>query len=116
MPIICGPDNWDARMAPVPLGDPAKVDLKSLRVACYKSNSSVQEPTAEIQSLVSTCVGYFSKLGCKVKEDRPPKMLELSEIRQKYEGADGRERIRCPAEEARRHSSPLRACGWMATS
>ncbi len=80
-------------MAPVPLGDPAKVDLKSLRVAFYKSNG-VQEPTAEIQSLVSTCVGYFSKLGCKVKEDKPPKMLELSEIRQKFEGADGREHIR----------------------
>lgn len=93
MPILCGPDDWDARMAPVPLGDPAKVDLKSLRVAYYKTNG-VQDPTPEIQSLVSTCVGYFSKLGCKVKEDRPPKMKELSDIRQQFEGADGREHIR----------------------
>ncbi len=54
----------------------------------------MKDPTAEVQSLVSTCVSYFSKLGCKVKEDKPPKMLELSEIRQKFEGADGREHIR----------------------
>ena len=93
LPIISGPDNWDARMAPVPLGDPANVDLKKLRVAFYKTNG-VQEPTSEIQSLVSTCVGYFSKLGCKVKEDSPPKMKELSDVRQQFEGADGREHIR----------------------
>src|ERR1043165_707964 len=35
LPILAGPDDWDALMAPVPLGDPANVDLKSLRVAFY---------------------------------------------------------------------------------
>jgi amidase len=93
MPIISGPDDWDARMAPVPLGDPAAVDLKSLRVAFYLSNG-VQEPTAEIQALVKQCVAYFSKLGCKVKQDQPPKMNELAEVRQKFEGADDRDHIR----------------------
>ena len=50
----------------------------------------MQEPTAEIQALVKQCVGYFSKLGCKVKQDQPPKMNELAEVRQKFEGADDR--------------------------
>jgi amidase len=93
MPIICGPDNWDARMAPVPLGDPAAVDLKKLRVAYYLTNGT-KDPTPEIQSLVKQCVDYFSKLGCKVKQDAPPKMKELSDVRQKYEGADDRDHIR----------------------
>jgi len=35
-------------MAPVPLNDPAKVDLKSLRVAYYV-NDGMSEATAEIQ-------------------------------------------------------------------
>jgi amidase len=93
MPILMGPDNWDAAMAPVPLGDSTKVELKSLRVAYYLSNGW-QEPTSEIQELTKRCVGYFSKLGCKVTEDKPPKMRELSDARQKFNGADGREFMR----------------------
>jgi len=93
MPILSGPDNWDATMAPVPLGDYTKVDLKKLRVAYYLSNGW-QEPTPEIQELTKKCVGYFSKLGCKVTEDKPPKMRELSDVRQKFNGADGREFMR----------------------
>lgn len=93
LPIIMGPDNWDATMAPVPLGDYSKVDLSKLRVAYYNSNGA-QDPTAEIQELTKKCVGYFSKLGCKVTEDKPPKMKELSAARQKFNGADGREFMR----------------------
>jgi amidase len=93
LPIIAGPDNWDARMAPVPLGDPAAVDLKSLRVAFYTTNG-VMDPTAEIQELVKKCTGYFSELGCKIGDSMPPKMKELSEVRQKFEGADNRDHIR----------------------
>lgn len=91
--IMDGPDDWDAAMAPVPLGDPAKVDFKNLRVAWYDSNG-LMAPTKEVQKLVRQCVGYFKKAGSKVKEDRPPKMEQLAEIRGKFNGADGREHIR----------------------
>jgi amidase len=93
MPILSGPDNWDAAMAPVPLGDPAKVDLKKLRVAYYTTNGDT-DPTPEIQKLVKQCAGYFKDLGCKTTEDKPPKMKELADVRQKFNGADGREHIR----------------------
>ena len=89
MPLLCGPDDSDATMAPVPWNDPAKVDLKGLRVAYYTSNGMV-DPTAEVQALVTQCVGYFTKLGCKVKADKPPKMKELAAARQAFNGADGR--------------------------
>jgi len=93
MSILNGPDMWDAIMVPVPFGDPSAVDLKSLRVAYYTSND-VTAPTSEIQSLVKDCVGYFSKLGCKVTADKPPKMKELNDVRQKFESADDRDHIR----------------------
>ncbi len=93
LPIISGPDNSDAMMAPVPLGDPASVDVKSLRVAYYTNNGAV-DATAEMRDIVKKCVGYFSKLGCKITADKPPKMAELAEIRRKFNGADGREHIR----------------------
>ena len=93
MPILAGPDNWDAAMAPVPLGDPAKVDLKKLRIAYY-TTSGATPATAEIQALVKQCVAYFTSLGCKVTADQPPKIKELGEVRQKFEAADDRDHIR----------------------
>jgi amidase len=93
MPILSGPDNWDAAMAPVPLGDPSKVDLKTLRVAFYTTNGE-RDPTQEIQELVKTCTGYFKKLGCKVTDDKPPKMKELAEARQKFNTGQAGENMR----------------------
>jgi amidase len=93
LPILAGPDDWDAAMAPVPLRDPKAVDLKSLRVAYYTTNGQV-DPTAELQATVTQCVGYFKSLGCTVRQDRPPKMKELGDVRQAFNGADGREHIR----------------------
>lgn len=93
MPILSGPDNWDAVMAPVPLGDPAAVKLPGLRVAFYTSNGQ-RDPTPEIQQLVTKCVGYFDELGCKITEDKPPKMKELAEVRQKFSSATGGDHMR----------------------
>lgn len=93
MPVLVGPDDWDAAMAPVPLRDAKAVDLKSLRVAYYTTNGAV-DPTPELQATVTETVGLFRKLGAKVTEDRPPKMSELAEARQAFNGADGREHMR----------------------
>jgi len=91
--IIGGPDGHDAAMAPVPLGDPASVDLKKLRVAYYTTNKLV-DPTPEIQASVKQTVAYFAELGCKITEDLPPKWKEQTEIRNQFNGSDGREHIR----------------------
>jgi len=88
LPIMAGPDDWDAAMAPVPMGDPKKVKLGSLRVAYY-TNDGITAPTAEIQALTKQCVDYFAKLDCSIKEDKPPKMAELAEARRKFSGAPG---------------------------
>ncbi|MDP3293944.1 MAG: amidase [Nevskia sp.] len=93
MSLLNGPDFSDATMAPVPIGDPAKVNLKSLRVAWYTGNGTI-DASSETQALVKQCVAYFTALGCTIKQDQPPKMRQLWEIRQKYEGADDRAHIR----------------------
>jgi amidase len=93
MQVLAGPDNSDAAMAPVPLKDPAAVDLKSLRIAYYTTNGVI-EPTAEIQQTVTQSVASLRRLGAKVAEDMPPKMKELGDARQAFNGADGREHMR----------------------
>jgi amidase len=93
LPILAGPDNSDAAMAPVPVGDAMKVELKKLRVAYYTSDG-ITEPTAEIQQLVKDCIGMFKDLGCKVTQDMPPKMKELAEARQKFNAAPDGDHLR----------------------
>jgi amidase len=93
LPLMSGPDNWDAAMAPVPLGDPAKVELRKLRIAYYTTNGET-DPSPEIQRLVKQCAGYFKDLGCKTTEDKPPKMKELADARQKFSGANDADHMR----------------------
>jgi len=93
MPILSGPDNWDAAMAPVPLGEPSAVNLKSLRVAWYASDG-ITPPTTEVQAMVKQCVAYFDKLGCKTTLDMPPKIKELADARRKFSGASGGDNMR----------------------
>jgi Asp-tRNAAsn/Glu-tRNAGln amidotransferase A subunit and related amidases len=88
LPIIAGPDNWDAAMMPVPLGDAARVDLSRLRVAYFATNGR-NAPTPQIQALVREAAEWFRELGCSVQEDMPPKMYELSQARQAYSSAPG---------------------------
>ena len=94
--IIGGPDAVDGAMAPVPLGDPAKVDLKKLRIAYYLTDgfNSVNDPTPQIQDLIKQSVGYFSALGAKVTADRPPHMKELAAARRDFSSADGGDHMR----------------------
>ena len=90
--VTCGPDSSDAAMAPVPLRNPADVDLKGLRIAYYLTHGT-PEASPETQEVVKKSVAYFEALGAKVTADKPPKMTELSAVRRKFEAADGREHI-----------------------
>ncbi|MEJ1963674.1 MAG: amidase [Gammaproteobacteria bacterium] len=88
LPILAGPDNWDAATLPVPLGNASAVDVKSLRVAFYPTNGE-NDPAGEMQALVKRCATYFEKAGCRVTQDMPPKMSELAEARGAFNGAVG---------------------------
>ncbi len=107
LPIISGPDYIDAAIAPVPLGDPASVSLKSLRVAYYTTDG-VQEPTPEIQAVVKKCAGLMDGAAAKVAEARPPMLKEAGEIRDKLIRADERAHVKRLLKKAgTRQTSPL---------
>lgn len=91
--LLNGPDGKDMTMAPVPLGDPAKVDLSKLRIAYYTTNHIV-ETSQEIKDVVMKTVGFFKDLGSTLTEDIPPKWKEQADIRNRFNGADGREHVR----------------------
>jgi amidase len=88
LPVIAGPDYFDAATHPVPLGDPAGVDIRSLRVAVGGAGGEDGAPE-DIQALIRQAAAWFSDLGCRVTEDRPPKLIELSQARQAFSAAPG---------------------------
>jgi amidase len=79
--IICGPDDLDAAMVPMPWSDPAEVEVGKLRVAFYAANG-VAEITPETVDIVKKAAAFFADNGNPVKEDYPKEIImELEEIR-----------------------------------
>jgi amidase len=77
--IISGPDFRDAAIVPMPLGDPRKVDLKSLRVAFFSDNGIVS-PTPEIAEAVRTAAWKLPGSVSAIEEIRPPGIEQTYEI------------------------------------
>ncbi len=90
MPIISGPDDLDALIAPMPWTEPATVDLKKLRVAYYlKLSPEAPSPTKEMADVVLAGAKFFESLGCKVTESAPPGAVAASELSAKLREGDG---------------------------
>jgi amidase len=70
LPVIAGVDGRDPTVVPIPLGDPNKVDLKSLRMAFYTDNGMIT-PTPETIKVVMKTAKLLSDTGMAMKEDRP---------------------------------------------
>jgi amidase len=68
--IIAGPDGYEAKAAPVPLGATPKLSAKDLRIAVLTSNSLVQV-SADTASVVQATAKLLSKAGAKVKHAEP---------------------------------------------
>jgi len=79
LPLIAGPDGRDPAIAPVPLGDPAAVDLKTLRGVFYVDNG-IQRPTEEIIAATREAALAMEGMGIPFDETRPPGIEESLEI------------------------------------
>jgi len=79
LPIIAGVDGQDPEIIPVPLGDPRKVNLKSLRVAFHTDNGIVS-PTTETAEVVKTTAKVLSEAGIAVEEARPQGIEQTNQI------------------------------------
>jgi amidase len=69
--IVAGPDGHDGGVAPVPLDDPAKVELRGLRVAVQTGNG-LDDPTPETAAAVMTAAQALAAAGATVEEARHP--------------------------------------------
>ncbi len=88
-PIISGPDFRDAACAPVPWSDPAKVDLKKLRLAFFPTNG-VTTTDDDTKKTVLQCVKWLEGLVAGVTEDLPKEILtDLYASRTKLTSGDG---------------------------
>ncbi|MCY3543116.1 MAG: amidase [Chloroflexi bacterium] len=88
LPIISGPDWSDPHIVPMPLGNPADVDLSRLRVAFYDYNG-VNMPTAEIQAAVRTAASALGDVCASVEEDLPRAIPDNPEINNWLSQGDG---------------------------
>ncbi len=88
LPIIVGVDWRDHTVVPLPLGDPQKVNLKSLRVAFHIDNG-IMSPTPETIQTVKKAAKVLSDADLFVEEDRPESIEESLEIFSGLCAADG---------------------------
>ena len=99
LPILAGPDNIDPAIIPMPLGDPAAVDLTSLRIGFHADNG-ISTPTAETQAVVRAAAEAMASLGAPVVEDRPDGLDVTFDIGFRVFGADGDAAVRRLLSEA----------------
>jgi amidase len=87
-PIISGPDFKDAACAPVPWADPARVELKKLRLAYFRTND-VAETDDDTRKTVAQAVKWLEGLVASVTEDLPKDILtDLYAARNKLTSGD----------------------------
>lgn len=70
LPLICGPDGFDASVAPVPLRDAAELDLAALRVAFFSADG-VSEPAVEVAAAVGAAAQALQSRVAALEEERP---------------------------------------------
>jgi amidase len=89
LPIISGPDWRDPFIVPVPLGNPADVETRGLRVCVYTDNG-IATPTPETIAAVSAAAKSLADTGASVEEDVPAVIAENPDISNELSGSDGR--------------------------
>jgi amidase len=70
--IITGPDGVDPAVVPMPLRDPASVELKALRVTYYSDIGLAPPPSAETSVAVQDATAALAEVGASVREAYPP--------------------------------------------
>ena len=88
--ILSGPDGKDPTAMPIALGDPAAVQLSTLRVAYHTSNG-VSPPTPELQQAVRSAIGILEGKVAVLEEDYPPALETTPNLHASIMGADAGE-------------------------
>jgi amidase len=81
--VIAGPDGRDPGAIPMPLADPANVDVGTLRVAWYARTPGAT-PTPETVAATQAATQALASVGALVTEARPARLEESLPITQDY--------------------------------
>ena len=79
LPIICGPDGVDPYTVPVAMGDPDRIDTKSLRIAWYNDNGVVA-PCHDIKRVTESVAHTLQQEGYQIEEACLPNMTTLIDL------------------------------------
>ena len=74
----------------MPLGDPADVDISSLRIAYYSDVDGYQRATDDTQATLSAAVTALAELVQSVEQDAPPPISKYVDLWARVGGGDGR--------------------------
>lgn len=88
LPIISGPDGVDPAIAPVPLGDPADIELGALRIAWYPQADGHAPTDAAVQRVVAAAADALRNITRLVVQDCPPMLADYFNLRERVDGAD----------------------------
>ncbi len=79
LPLICGPDGQDPAMVPVPVPDPAALDVRDLRIAWYTANG-VGALDGDIERVLEQTARALAADGFSIVERVLPGMPELVDL------------------------------------
>jgi amidase len=88
LPLIAGADGRDPSVVPMPLGDPAAIDLNSLRVSFHTDNG-IHPSAPGIADVVQRVASALAEAGLIVEERRPAVLGRLYETGSDLWMADG---------------------------
>jgi amidase len=97
--VIAGRDDVDPFVHGMPVGEPAAVDVASLRVGVYTDDGAwkVTDGTA---AAVERAAGALADLGCRVEEAAPPDVTSATDLFFQLMAADGGAQARADLEPA----------------
>ncbi|MEO8426535.1 MAG: amidase [Verrucomicrobiota bacterium] len=93
LPIIAGPDPRDPIVQAKPLGNPASLDLKLLRVS-FHTNNGIEAPTAEIAEVVRAAATALSGAVTDMVETYPSALSDTSAVTNGIFRLNGRQYFR----------------------
>jgi amidase len=88
MPLLAGSDGRDPTCVGMPVGDPAAVDLGTLRVAFYTGNG-IAAAGPDVERVVRAAAASLAGEVAVVEEDRPACLAQAYDLEMKFLGADG---------------------------
>lgn len=88
LPVIAGPDWRDPAIVPMPLGDPARVTLRGLRLA-YHTDNGIIAASDEVAGVVRAAVDALRDEGAALTEDCPAAMRGARDLWGQLARADG---------------------------